>query len=91
MAILSPMTGLYAGILPVNLKCGSWQNPLGIDDPAPRLSWQVVTTNAAEGGEPARLVGQWQSGFRATVQCSLWRKCLDFGPASILAGARLGC
>jgi len=51
MAILSPMTGLYAGILPVNLKCGSWQNPLGIDDPAPRLSWQVVTTNAAERGQ----------------------------------------
>ena len=40
--------GLYAGIVPVNLRCDSWQNPLGIDDSNPRLSWQVVTTNAAE-------------------------------------------
>jgi hypothetical protein len=40
--------GLYAGICPVNLKCGSWLNPLGIDDPNPRLIWQVITTNATE-------------------------------------------
>ena len=48
MAILLSVQGLYAGISPVNLRCGSWQNPLGIDDPNPRLSWQVVTTNATE-------------------------------------------
>src|ERR1022692_3432432 len=47
-AMLLSAQGLYAGICPVNLKCGSWQNPLGIDDPNPRLSWQVVTTNATE-------------------------------------------
>jgi len=39
---------LLAGIAPVNLRCGSWQNPLGIDDSNPRLSWQVVTTNSTE-------------------------------------------
>jgi hypothetical protein len=39
---------LYAGITPVNLKCDSWQSPLGIDDSNPRLSWQVVETNPSE-------------------------------------------
>ena len=39
---------LFAGISPVNLRCGSWLNPLGIDDPSPRLSWQVVATNATD-------------------------------------------
>ena len=40
--------GLYAGISPVNLRCGSWQNPLGIDYSNPRLSWQVMTTNVTD-------------------------------------------
>jgi hypothetical protein len=40
--------GLHAAITPVNLKCGSWINPLGIDDPNPRLSWQVVSTSSTE-------------------------------------------
>ena len=46
LTLLLSAQGLFAGIFPVNLKCGSWQNPLGIDDPNPRLSWQAVTTNA---------------------------------------------
>ena len=37
---------LQAGITPVNLRCGSWQNPPGIDDPHPRLSWQVPASPA---------------------------------------------
>jgi Alpha-L-rhamnosidase N-terminal domain./Fibronectin type III domain./Bacterial alpha-L-rhamnosidase. len=45
--LLGPLP-LIAGISPVNLRCGSWQNPLGIDDPNPRLSWQVVATNPGE-------------------------------------------
>ena len=36
-----------AGIVPVNLLCDGWQNPLGIDDLNPRLSWQVVLTNSS--------------------------------------------
>ncbi len=48
VAILLSAQGLFAGIVPVNLRCGSWLNPLGIDDPNPRLSWQVVTTNATD-------------------------------------------
>lgn len=43
--------GLHAGIVPLQLKCGSWQNPLGIDDPQPRLSWQVMAANPAERGQ----------------------------------------
>ncbi len=39
---------LIAGISPIDLRCGSWQSPLGIDDPNPRLSWRVVATNPVE-------------------------------------------
>ena len=44
-AVLLSAPGLFAAIAPVNLKCDSWPNPLGIDNPDPRLSWQVITTN----------------------------------------------
>ena len=37
-----------AAITPVNLKCGSWVDPLGIDDPTPRLSWQLSDTSSSE-------------------------------------------
>ena len=47
MVVLS-VPALYAGgISPVNLRCDSWPNPLGIDNPNPHLSWQVVATNAS--------------------------------------------
>jgi alpha-L-rhamnosidase len=46
--VVLAVQGLYAGISPVYLRCGSWQNPLGIDDPNPRLSWQVVANNPGE-------------------------------------------
>jgi hypothetical protein len=42
-----PANSQPAGIAPLNLQCGGWQNPMGIDDPSPRLSWQVATTNTA--------------------------------------------
>ena len=46
-ALVLSATGLQAGIFPLNLKCDGWQNPLGVDDTNPRLSWQVAATNAA--------------------------------------------
>jgi len=46
MVLAAPV--LFAGIVPVALKCGAWINPLGIDDPTPRLSWQVADTLAGE-------------------------------------------
>jgi hypothetical protein len=48
VAMVLAAPALMAGILPANLKCGAWTNPLGIDDPAPRLSWQVTDTLAGE-------------------------------------------
>ena len=42
MVLAAPM--LHAGIVPANLKCDTWVNPLGIDSPAPHLSWQVTDT-----------------------------------------------
>lgn len=48
MATLLFVQSLHAGITAVNLKCGSWVNPLGIDDPNPRLSWQLASTNPTD-------------------------------------------
>ena len=42
---------LLAGILATNLRCGSWENPLGIDEAAPRLSWQLQAATPGERGE----------------------------------------
>jgi hypothetical protein len=39
---------LHASIIPVNLTCCSWANPLGIDNLSPRLSWQVADTSVTE-------------------------------------------
>jgi len=42
---------VHAALSPLNLKCDGWQNPLGIDESNPRLSWQVAATNASVRGE----------------------------------------
>src|ERR1700744_4509334 len=39
---------MFAGIVPVDLRCGSWENPLGIDEAHPRLSWRVEATGAGD-------------------------------------------
>ena len=48
LAMLVSCQGLFAGISPINLRCSFWQNPLGIDDADPRLSWQLVAGTVAE-------------------------------------------
>jgi hypothetical protein len=48
MVVMLSVRGLNAAITPVNLKCGSWVAPLGIDDPTPRLSWQLSDTSSTE-------------------------------------------
>jgi hypothetical protein len=48
VALVLSVQGLFAGISPIHLRCGSWNNPLGIDDLNPRLSWQVVATSPGE-------------------------------------------
>jgi hypothetical protein len=64
-----------AGILPVNLLCDGWQNPLGIDDLNPRLSWQLVSTNASARGQSETA---WQiqvassAALLASNQPDLW-------------------
>jgi alpha-L-rhamnosidase len=37
------------GLVPVNLRCALRTNPLGIDDTAPRLSWQLQSDGHARG------------------------------------------
>jgi len=34
---------MAASILPVQLRCNYFDNPLGVHDPAPRLSWRLAT------------------------------------------------
>ena len=61
--------GQNAEISPVNLTCDSWQNPLGIDDANPRLSWQVVATSLSERGQ-SQTAYQVQAASSATLLAS---------------------
>ena len=40
-----------AALIATNLKCGYWQNPLGVDEAAPRMSWQLQSATANERGQ----------------------------------------
>jgi hypothetical protein len=39
---------LLAGMVATNLRCGFWQNPLGVDEAAPRLSWELDSSDRAQ-------------------------------------------
>ena len=47
-AILFTGQILQASVTVYNLTCGSWVNPLGIDDPNPHLGWQLGDTSTTE-------------------------------------------
>ena len=53
-----------AGILPVNLRCESKPNPLGLSETSPRLSWQEAATVPGERG-------QYQTAYQIQVASSL--------------------
>ncbi|WP_418262526.1 family 78 glycoside hydrolase catalytic domain [Flavobacterium faecale] len=53
----------YASVLPVDLKCEYRNNPLGIDNPTPRLSWKIVDNTSIRG--------QKQTAFHIVVASSL--------------------
>ena len=40
-----------AALIATNLKCGYWQNPLGVDEAAPRISWQLQAVTPDERGQ----------------------------------------
>jgi hypothetical protein len=90
-ALVLSAQGLYAGISPTNLRCGSWQNPLGIDDPKPRLSWQVVATEPGERGQ-SQTAYQIQAASSAALladnQPDLWDsgKVVSGRPVSVPYG-----
>jgi alpha-L-rhamnosidase len=57
-AVVLPAAGVRAiGLTPVELRCEDLADPLGIDEPAPRLSWKLQ----AEGR------GQMQSAYHLVV------------------------
>jgi alpha-L-rhamnosidase len=49
-----------AGLLPIGLRCESKPNPAGLSETSPRLSWQVVSTNASDRG-------QYQTAYQIQV------------------------
>jgi hypothetical protein len=63
-AVLFAAPALFGGIVATNLECGSWSNPLGIDAPNPRLTWQLQTTTPG-----AR--AQMQAACRVLVSTNL--------------------
>ena len=56
--------GVLAAIYATNLQCDAWQNPVGIDSTAPRLSWQLQSTLAGERA-------QAQTAFQILVASSI--------------------
>src|ERR1700761_790593 len=54
----------FASILPVDLRCESKVNPLGLSETSLRLSWQVVTTVPGERG-------QYQTAYQIQIASSL--------------------
>ena len=36
-----------AALIATNLKCGYWENPLGVDEFSPRLAWQLTSSDPA--------------------------------------------
>jgi hypothetical protein len=57
------VSAVHAQILATNLRCGFLSNPLGVDEPAPRLTWQL---QAVEPGER----GQVQTAFEVIAATS---------------------
>lgn len=56
-ALLSISTKvLAAAVTPVELLCEYRENPLGIDESQPRLSWQVKSSKRAEGQSAYRII-----------------------------------
>jgi alpha-L-rhamnosidase len=62
--ILLAACSTFAGILPVDLRCESKANPLGLSETSPRLSWQDVA--AVPGAR-----GQYQTACQIQVASSL--------------------
>ena len=71
-------TATQAALSPANLHCALRTNPLGIDDTAPRLSWQLLSDGQARGevqsayqiqvGSSAGTADLWDSGKVASSQ-----------------------
>jgi hypothetical protein len=86
---------LVAQIIATNLKCGFLSEPLGVDDPAPRLLWQLQAVNPGQRG-------QVQTAFQVIVAHSadalagadgkLWDsgKIVSDSQAVVYRGAALG-
>ena len=49
--ILLAASSTFGGIVPVELRCESKLNPLGLGETSPRLSWQEVATLPGERGQ----------------------------------------
>jgi len=70
---LSP--SLLAGVLATNLQCGYWSDPLGVDDPNPRLSWQLQSDTAglrSQSQTACRVLVASSTNLLANNQGDLW-------------------
>jgi hypothetical protein len=85
---------LFAGIIATNLQCGSWQNPLGVDDPYPRLSWQLQTTApgaCARAQSPCQILVATSTNILAGDLADLWNsgEVVSDSPNTVYGGAPL--
>ena len=59
--ILLAASSTFGGIRPVDLRCESKLDPLGLGETSPRLSWQEVATLPGERG-------QYQTAYQASAR-----------------------
>ena len=100
LAVLLVARSMFAGILATNLQCGYWQNPLGVDDLNPRLSWQLQSTSPGLRGQSQtacrilvassrNLLAQNQGDLWDSGQTNLTSPSIPYGGLSLLSGQQV--
>jgi alpha-L-rhamnosidase len=70
--LLAAGTVAVSGTVPVRLLCENRVDPVGIDEPRPRLSWQVASTRRAAAQSAYQILVASQEALLAKNQGDLW-------------------
>ena len=86
---------LVAQIIATNLKCGFLSEPLGVDDPAPRLLWQLQAVNPGQRAQVQtafQVIVAHSADALAGADGNLWDsgKIVSDSQAVVYRGAALG-
>ena len=72
MAPLLVVASVNAALMPSHLKCEFADNPLGIDEPQPRLSWQVTSAERGAHQTAYRILAATSTNLLSRETGDLW-------------------